>query len=159
MMNEMVKKIVSGVNFKEFGLMTYGKLCKALDIVELDTDVKQSVFIEYVKEICGLDEEYNINYEAARQRIYFLRHPEWNKPKCKKYAKEHPDVIRGNYEKNKDKIIKRIRWRYRNEEGFKERTYEYNKRWRENNKEKYNTYHRDYRRRKKEEMMNNETKD
>ena len=159
MMNEIVKKIVNGIDFKEFGIMTYGNLCKALGIVKLDISIKQAVFIEYVKVICDLSEEYKINYEAARQRIYFLRHPEWNIPKCKKYAQEHPEVIKANYEKNKEKIIKRIRWRYRNEDGFKTRAYEYNRRWRENNKEKYNEYHRNYCKKRKEEMMNNETKD
>ena len=158
-MNEMVKKIMNGIDFKELGIMTYGKLCKALDIVELDIDIKQAVFIEYVKAVCDLSEEYDINYEAARQRIYFLRHPEWNIPKCRRYAKEHPDVIKANRAKNKDKIRERNKWRYHNDDEFRKRSIEFNKRWREKNKEKYNEYHRNYCQKRKEEMMNNETKD
>ena len=154
MMNEIVKKIVSGVNFKEFDVMTYGKLCKALDIVQLDTDIKQAVFVEYVKSICGLPEEFELNYEAARNRIYGLRHPGHFSFRGKRYAKEHPEVIKANSIRNKDKIRERNRWRYNNEEEFRKKSIERNRRWRQKNREKYNAYHREYCKKQKEMMCN-----
>ena len=150
-MNEIVKGIISNVNLQELGVMTYGKLCKLLDIVQLDTDIKQAVFVEYVKTICGLPEEFELNYEAARNRIYGLRHPGHFSFRGKRYAKEHPEVIKANRIRNKDKIRERNKWRYNNEEEFRKKSIECNRRWRQKNREKYNEYHREYCRKQKEE--------
>lgn len=130
---------MKNVDVKKLGVLKYGDFCKAVGIKDKDTDTKQQRFIEYVKCLYGLDESFELNFEAARQRIYFLRHPEWNKPKCKQYYKGNKETI----------AIRQHEYHQKN----RERINAWKKEYRKNNHERVLATEARYRAKKKEERL------